>query len=53
MKAELKKNNKEYEAHIYPKANHGFHNDTTPRYNEKQAKLAWKRTIEFFKAKLV
>ena len=51
--AELKKNNKEYEAHIYPKVNHGFHNDTTPRYNEKQAKLAWKRTIEFFKAKLV
>lgn len=50
---ELKKNNKEYEAHIYAEVNHGFHNDTTPRYNEKQAKLAWKRTIEFFKAKLI
>ena len=53
FEAELKKNNKEYEVHIYPEVNHGFHNDTTPRYNEKQAKLAWKRTIEFFKAKLV
>jgi len=50
---ELKKNNKDYEAHMYPGVNHGFHNDTTPRYNEKAAKLAWKRTIEFFKAKLV
>ena len=50
---ELKRNNKDYEAHMYPGVNHGFHNDTTPRYNEKAAKLAWKRTIEFFKAKLV
>jgi carboxymethylenebutenolidase len=53
FEAELKKNNKEYLAHIYPGVNHGFHNDTTPRYDEKAAKLAWKRTIEFFKKKLV
>lgn len=50
---ELKKNNKDYEAHMFPGVNHGFHNDTTPRYNEKAAKLAWKRTIAFFKEKLV
>jgi len=50
---ELKKNNKNYEAHMFPGVNHGFHNDTTPRYNEKAAKLAWKRTIAFFKEKLV
>jgi carboxymethylenebutenolidase len=33
--------------------NHGFHNDTTPRYDEAAAKLAWQRTIEFFKGKLM
>lgn len=49
---ELKKNGKEYKAYIYPDANHGFHNDTTPRYDEAAAKLAWQRTIEFFKQKL-
>ena len=38
---------------IYPDTNHGFHNDTTPRYNEKAAKLAEKRTIDFFKRYLV
>ena len=47
--AELKKQNKLYEAFIYEDVNHGFHNDTTPRYNEESAKLAWGRTIEFFK----
>jgi carboxymethylenebutenolidase len=41
-----------YEAHIYPGANHGFHNDTTPRYDEAAANLAWDRTIAFFKANL-
>ncbi|MEO1653038.1 MAG: dienelactone hydrolase family protein [Bacteroidota bacterium] len=46
--AALKKNDKTYEAFMYPKANHGFHNDTTPRYDEAAAQLAWKRTIEFF-----
>jgi carboxymethylenebutenolidase len=49
----LKKNNKDYTAYIYPDVNHGFHNDTTPRFDEKTAKLAWERTIDFFKQKLV
>jgi len=48
----LKANNKEYTAYIYEGVNHGFHNDTTPRYDEEAAKLAWKRTIDFFKEKL-
>ncbi len=51
--AELKKQNKEYEAHMYAAANHGFHNDTTSRYDEEDAQLAWKRTIEFFTKTLV
>ena len=38
----------EYQAYIYEGANHGFHNDTTPRYDEEAAKLAWSRTLEFF-----
>lgn len=50
--AALKEHKKEYTAHMYPGVQHGFHNDTTPRYNEEAAKLAWKRTIEFFKEKL-
>jgi carboxymethylenebutenolidase len=37
-----------HEGYIYPKANHGFHNDTTPRYDEAGAKLAWQRTIAWF-----
>lgn len=37
-----------YTAYIYPGVNHGFHNDTTPRYDETAAKLAWNRTIDFF-----
>ena len=41
-----------YEAFKYPGTQHGFLNDTTPRYDEAAAKLAWKRTIEFFSAKL-
>jgi carboxymethylenebutenolidase len=44
----LKANNVNYQAFIYPKANHGFHNDSTARYDEKAAELAWSRTIEFF-----
>ena len=48
----LKKYNKQYTAYMYPDVNHGFHNDTTPRYDEKAAKLAWTRTIDFFKEKL-
>jgi dienelactone hydrolase len=41
-----------YSAHIYEGVNHGFHNDTTPRYDDAAAKLAWKRTIDFFNATL-
>ncbi|MFI0428189.1 dienelactone hydrolase family protein [Mariniflexile sp. HMF6888] len=48
----LKENNVEYTAHFYPDVNHGFHNNTTPRYDEKAATLAWDRTIAFFKEKL-
>ncbi len=48
----LKANGISYEAHIYSGTNHGFHNDTTPRYDEAAAKLAWERTIAFFKENL-
>lgn len=48
----LKASNKTYEAYIYPAANHGFHNDSTPRYDEAAAKLAWDRTIGWFKQHL-
>ncbi len=44
----LKANHVKYEAFIYEGANHGFHNDTTPRYDAASAKLAWKRTLDFF-----
>lgn len=44
----LKANNVSYEVHIYEGANHGFHNDTTPRYDKTAAKLAWSRTLDFF-----
>jgi carboxymethylenebutenolidase len=50
--AALKANGKTYQAFIYEGANHGFHNDTTPRYDEAAATLAWSRTLEFFKANL-
>ena len=46
--AALKAADVKYEAHIYEGANHGFHNDTTPRYDEKAAKLAWEQTLAFF-----
>ena len=48
----LKANGINYTAHIYPNTNHGFHNDTTPRYDEAAAKLAEKRTFEFFEKAL-
>ncbi len=44
----LKEHHKEYTAYIYPNVNHGFHNDTTPRYDKEAAEQAWKRTIAFF-----
>jgi carboxymethylenebutenolidase len=46
--AALKANHVTYAGYVYEGANHGFHNDTTPRYDEAAAKLAWKRTLEFF-----
>jgi len=46
--AALKANNKVYTVHMYEGTQHGFHNDTTPRYDEAAAKLAWTRTLEFF-----
>jgi carboxymethylenebutenolidase len=46
--AALKANNIRHEGYVYPKANHGFHNDTTPRYDEAAAKLAWQRTLDWF-----
>jgi carboxymethylenebutenolidase len=46
--AALKANHVHYEMYMYPGTNHGFHNDTTPRYDEAAAKLAWQRTIDFF-----
>jgi carboxymethylenebutenolidase len=47
--AALKAAGNTYEAYIYPGVNHGFHNDSTPRYDEAAAKLAWDRTIAWFK----
>ena len=44
----LKANHVTYTVHMYEGANHGFHNDTTPRYDEAAAKLAWQRTLDFF-----
>ena len=48
----LKANKIEHTAHFYPEVNHGFHNNTTPRYDEAAATLAWGRTLDFFKEKL-
>jgi len=48
----LKAAKKDYVAYTYPDVNHGFHNNTTPRYNKEAADLAWSRTIEFFKKNL-
>jgi carboxymethylenebutenolidase len=48
----LKANKVQYQAFTYPGTQHGFNNDTTPRYNAEAAKLAWTRTVEFFKKNL-
>ena len=48
FEAALQANDKVYEAYIYENANHGFHNDSTPRYDEEMANLAWDRTIDWF-----
>lgn len=50
--AALKANKKDYKAYFYENTNHGFHNDTTPRYDKIAAELAWSRTIAFFSEKL-
>ncbi|GGE23882.1 dienelactone hydrolase [Primorskyibacter flagellatus] len=50
--AALKEAGTEYEAYIYPGANHGFHNDSTPRYDEAAAELAWQRTVDWFRKHL-
>ena len=50
--AALKAAGTRYEAFIYPGVNHGFHNDSTPRYDEAAAELAWSRTVEFFRQNL-
>ena len=50
--AALKASGAQYEMHMYPGTQHGFHNNSTPRYHEASAKLAWERTIAFFKKHL-
>lgn len=50
--AALKANDKVYEAYIYPGVNHGFHNDSTPRYDQAAAELAWERTLAWFRKHL-
>ena len=50
--AALKAAGTHYEAHFYPGTSHGFHNDSTPRYDEAAANLAWDRTIEWFRRHL-
>ncbi len=50
--AALKEHHKQYTMYMYPNVNHGFHNDSTPRYDKAAAELAWSRTIEFFKKEL-
>ncbi len=50
--AALQANGKAYEAHVYPGTNHGFHNDSTPRYDQAAAELAWERTLGWFRRHL-
>jgi len=50
--AALKANNVRFTAHVYDNVNHGFHNDTTPRYDKAAAELSWQRTLAFFAANL-
>jgi len=51
-KTALEANNVKYTVHIYPGTQHGFNNDTTPRYDQAAAKLAWQRTVDFFRQHL-
>jgi carboxymethylenebutenolidase len=50
--AALKAAGTTYEAHMYPGVNHGFHNDSTPRYDEAAAELSWQRTLDWFNTHL-
>ena len=52
LEAALEKYGVSYERHLYPGTRHGFHNNSTPRYDEAAAKLAWQRTVAFFKEHL-
>lgn len=52
FEAALKAGNVDYVMHTYPDTRHGFHNNSTPRYNAEAAALAWSRTVAFFRAKL-
>jgi len=52
FEAVLKANSIEHQAYIYPEVNHGFHNNTTPRYDKQAADLSWERTIAFFNTHL-
>jgi len=51
--ADLKAAGVDYTMHMYPQANHGFHNDSTARYDKEQADLAWQRTLAFFREHLL
>ena len=51
-KTALEENKADFEMHVYPGTLHGFHNNSTPRYNKEQAKIAWDRTMNFFKKHL-
>jgi carboxymethylenebutenolidase len=48
----LKANNKKYAMHMYEGTQHGFHNDTTPRFDKAAAELSWTRTLDFFNKQL-
>lgn len=52
FEAALKAAGRPYQAYVYPGTQHGFHNNSTPRYHEASAKLAWERTVAFFRANL-
>jgi carboxymethylenebutenolidase len=52
FEAALKAAGKTYALYVYEGTQHGFHNDTTPRYDEQAAKLAWQRTVDFFNRSL-
>ena len=52
FEAALKSNKKTYKRYLYPGTRHGFHNNSTPRYNEEAARLAWERTVAFFREML-